>query len=124
MAPMRSHIFDQFKRIHTNRKVSFWYGARSLREAFYIDRLRLDCRRKRELRLAPRTVRATGRRQLGRASPASSTRSSTTTISRITRRPKTASTDICGPPMMNDAVIQMLTDLGVERENVMFDDFG
>ena len=37
MAPMRSHIFDQFRRINTDRKVSFWYGARSLREAFYID---------------------------------------------------------------------------------------
>ncbi|MFA9551067.1 MAG: hypothetical protein ACERIL_08370, partial [Hyphomicrobium sp.] len=35
MAPMRSHIFDQFKRLDTKRKVTFWYGARSLREAFY-----------------------------------------------------------------------------------------
>ncbi|MCH8193816.1 MAG: NADH:ubiquinone reductase (Na(+)-transporting) subunit F, partial [Planctomycetes bacterium] len=37
MGPMRSHIFDQFMRLHTKRKVSYWYGARSLREAFYID---------------------------------------------------------------------------------------
>src|SRR5690606_3363628 len=37
MAPMRSHIFDQFKRLHTHRKVSFWYGARSLKEAFYVE---------------------------------------------------------------------------------------
>src|SRR5690606_3545164 len=37
MAPMRSHIFDQFKRIKTDRTVSFWYGARSLREAFYVE---------------------------------------------------------------------------------------
>ena len=37
MAPMRSHIYDQFRRIHTDRKVSFWYGARSLTEAFYVD---------------------------------------------------------------------------------------
>jgi Na+-transporting NADH:ubiquinone oxidoreductase subunit F len=36
MAPMRSHIFDQFRRLSTDRKVSFWYGARSLREAFYV----------------------------------------------------------------------------------------
>ena len=35
MAPMRSHIFDQLKRIHRDRKMTFWYGARSLREAFY-----------------------------------------------------------------------------------------
>src|SRR5690606_35321595 len=37
MVPMRSHIFDQFRRLHTDRKVSFWYGARSLREAFYVE---------------------------------------------------------------------------------------
>src|SRR5512139_3884016 len=37
MAPMRSHIFDQLKRLHSKRKVTFWYGARSLREAFYVD---------------------------------------------------------------------------------------
>ena len=37
MAPMRSHIFDQLKRLHSTRKMSFWYGARSLREAFYVE---------------------------------------------------------------------------------------
>src|SRR5690606_1248191 len=37
MAPMRSHIFDQFRRLKTHRKVTFWYGARSLREAFYVE---------------------------------------------------------------------------------------
>ncbi len=37
MAPMRSHIFDQLKRLHSKRKISFWYGARSLREMFYDD---------------------------------------------------------------------------------------
>jgi Na+-transporting NADH:ubiquinone oxidoreductase subunit F len=37
MAPMRSHIFDQLKRLHSKRKITFWYGARSLREAFYVE---------------------------------------------------------------------------------------
>jgi Na+-transporting NADH:ubiquinone oxidoreductase subunit F len=37
MAPMRSHIFDQLNRLHSTRKISFWYGARSLREAFYTE---------------------------------------------------------------------------------------
>ena len=37
MAPMRSHIFDQLKRLGSDRKITFWYGARSLREAFYVD---------------------------------------------------------------------------------------
>ena len=37
MAPMRSHIFDQLKRLNSRRKISFWYGARSLREVFYAE---------------------------------------------------------------------------------------
>ncbi len=37
MAPMRSHIFDQLKRLNSKRKISFWYGARSLREMFYVE---------------------------------------------------------------------------------------
>ena len=37
MAPMRSHLFDQFNRIKTNRKVTFWYGARSKKEMFYVE---------------------------------------------------------------------------------------
>ena len=37
MAPMRSHLFDQLKRLHSKRKISFWYGARSLREMFYVE---------------------------------------------------------------------------------------
>ena len=37
MAPMRSHIFDQLKRLNSNRKMSFWYGARSKREMFYVE---------------------------------------------------------------------------------------
>ena len=78
-APMRSHIFDQFKRLHTDRKVSYWYGARSLREAFYIDHFDAIQDGERELRLAPRALRAARRGQLGPATRASSTRCSTTT---------------------------------------------
>ena len=37
MAPMRSHIFDGLKRLHSDRKISFWYGARSLKEMFYVE---------------------------------------------------------------------------------------
>ena len=37
MAPMRSHIFDQLKRLNSKRKMSFWYGARSEREMFYVE---------------------------------------------------------------------------------------
>ena len=67
MAPMRSHIFDQFKRLHTKRKATFWYGARSLREAFYVDEFEALAEGEPELHVAPRAVRAAARGQLDRA---------------------------------------------------------
>ena len=124
MAPMRSHIFDQFKRLHTRRKVTFWYGARSLREAFYVDEFDALQRGEPELRVAPRAVRAAARGQLDRARSASSTTCCTTGTSRTTRRPRTSSTTCAGPGPMNKAVIAMLLSLGVDRENIMLDDFG
>ncbi len=64
MAPMRSHIFDQLKRLHTRRKMTFWYGARSLREAFYGDEFDALAARAPEFQLAPRAVRTAARGQL------------------------------------------------------------
>ena len=64
MAPMRSHIFDQLQRLHTKRKVTFWYGARSLREAFYVEEFDAIAGEQPELRVAPRAVRAAARGQL------------------------------------------------------------
>ena len=78
MAPMRSHIFDQFRRIKTDRKVSFWYGARSLRGAFYIDRLQHHREGERQLRVVPR-ARMWAPRTTGTACVASFTRLSSTT---------------------------------------------
>ena len=66
MAPMRSHIFDQFRRLHTTRKVSFWYGARSLREAFYVDDFDAIQNGEREFQLAPGAVRAAARGRVDR----------------------------------------------------------
>ena len=66
MAPMRSHIFDQFHRLRTKRKVTFWYGARSLKEAFYV-RNSNAAGRQPQLPVAPRALRAAGRGQLERA---------------------------------------------------------
>jgi Na+-transporting NADH:ubiquinone oxidoreductase subunit F len=123
MAPMRSHIFDQFRRLHTNRKVSFWYGARSLREAFYIedfDSIQSE-NENFEWHLA-----------LSEPDDADNWAGLTGFIHQVLydnylkdhRAPEDCEYYICGPPMMNDAVIQMLIDLGVERENILFDDFG
>ena len=123
MAPMRSHIFDQFRRIQTKRKVSFWYGARSAREAFYtedFDKIQEDCENF-EWHLA-----------LSDALPEDKWEGHQGFIHQVLydnylkdhEAPEDAEYYMCGPPMMNQAVINMLLDLGVEPENIALDDFG
>jgi Na+-transporting NADH:ubiquinone oxidoreductase subunit F len=123
MAPMRSHIFDQFRRLHTKRKVSFWYGARSLREAFYIEDF--DS-------IAAENENFEWHLALSEPQEEDDWDGYTGFIHQVLYdnylsshpAPEDCEYYICGPPMMNDAVIKMLTDLGVERENILFDDFG
>ncbi|MCA9659189.1 MAG: NADH:ubiquinone reductase (Na(+)-transporting) subunit F [Myxococcales bacterium] len=123
MAPMRSHIFDQFKRLHTKRKVSFWYGARSLREAFYVDHFD---------RIAEENENFTWHLALSDAKPEDNWTGYTGFIHQVVlenylkdhEAPEDVEYYMCGPPMMNQAVINMLTDLGVEPENILLDDFG
>ena len=123
MAPMRSHIFDQFRRLSTKRKVSFWYGARSLREAFYMehfDAIQAEYENF-EWHLA-----------LSEPLPEDNWTGDTGFIHQVVLdnylknhdAPEDVEYYMCGPPMMNTAVINMLTDLGVEPENIMLDDFG
>lgn len=123
MAPMRSHIFDQFKRLHTQRKVSFWYGARSLREAFYVEDFDMIQRENPNFKwhLA-----------LSEPLPEDNWTGYVGFIHQVLYdnylknhpAPEDVEYYICGPPMMNSAVIKMLHDLGVEDENILFDDFG
>ena len=123
MAPMRSHIFDQFRRLHSNRKVSFWYGARSLREAFYVDDFD-----------SIQSENENFKWHLALSEPQEEDNwdGYTGFIHQVLfdnylkdhPSPEDCEYYVCGPPMMNDAVIKMLTDLGVEPENVLFDDFG
>jgi Na+-transporting NADH:ubiquinone oxidoreductase subunit F len=123
MAPMRSHIFDQFRRIHTKRKVSFWYGARSLREAFYVEEFD---------KIQDENDNFTWHLALSDALPEDDWKGYTGFIHQVLHdeylskhpSPEDCEYYLCGPPMMNDAVTNMLIDLGVERENIMFDDFG
>jgi Na+-transporting NADH:ubiquinone oxidoreductase subunit F len=123
MAPMRSHIYDQFKTLHCDRKVSFWYGARSLREAFYIDHF--DS-------IADENDNFEWHLALSEPLEEDNWNGKVGFIHQVLLdsylkdhpNPEDCEYYICGPPMMNDAVINMLTDLGVERENIMFDDFG
>ncbi len=123
MAPMRSHIFDQFKRLHTQRKVTFWYGARSLREAFYIEDFN-------QIQAEHDNFQWT--LALSDPLPEDDWDGPTGFIHKVLYdrylkdhpSPEDCEYYLCGPPMMNQAVINMLLDLGVERENIMLDDFG
>jgi Na+-transporting NADH:ubiquinone oxidoreductase subunit F len=123
MAPMRSHIFDQFRRIHTDRKVSFWYGARSLREAFYEDDFN---------QIAAENDNFEWHLALSDLLPEDEWEGDTGFIHQVVFEnylknhpaPEDVEYYMCGPPMMNQACINMLLDLGVEPENIALDDFG
>jgi len=123
MAPMRSHLFDQLKRLHSKRKISFWYGARSLREMFYQDEY--DA-------LAADNDNFDWHVALSDPQPEDNWDGLTGFIHNVLFEeylknhpaPEDCEYYMCGPPMMNAAVIQMLTELGVEPDNIMLDDFG
>jgi len=123
MAPMRSHIFDQFKRIHTDRRVTFWYGARSWREAFYIEDFNeiQDANDNFQWFIALSDV--------GDDDPWRGLRGYIHLVVRdeyLMNHPSPEDIEyyLCGPPIMNTSVISMLEDMGVEPENIMLDDFG
>lgn len=123
MAPMRSHIFDQFRRICTKRKVTFWYGARSLREAFYLDDFDMIQRENPNFKW-----------YLALSDPLEEDDwdGYTGFIHQVLYdnylkdhpAPEDCEYYICGPPPMMTACFGMLDSLGVEPENIMFDDFG
>jgi Na+-transporting NADH:ubiquinone oxidoreductase subunit F len=123
MAPMRSHIFDQFKRIHTDRKVTFWYGARSWREAFYVDDFN---------EIQSENDNFQWFIALSDVKPEDPWTGLRGFIHNVVREeyllnhpsPEDIEYYLCGPPIMNTSVITMLEDLGVEPENIMLDDFG
>ena len=123
MAPMRSHIFDQFCRVGTARQVSFWYGARSLREAFYIEDF--DAIQAEHDNFAWHLA-------LSEPLPEDNWSGKTGFIHQVLHdhylkdhsAPEDVEYYLCGPPLMLRACMQMLDSLGVERENILFDDFG
>jgi Na+-transporting NADH:ubiquinone oxidoreductase subunit F len=123
MAPMRSHIFDQFYRLNTARKVSFWYGARSLREVFYLEDFN---------RIQEENENFTWHLALSEPLPEDHWNGLTGFIHQVLYdnylknhpAPEDVEYYICGPPLMITAAINMLIDLGVEYENILFDDFG
>lgn len=123
MAPMRSHIFDQLRRLNSKRKISFWYGARSKREMFYVEDFDM---------LADENENFEWHVALSDPSPEDNWEGYTGFIHNVLLEnylkdhpaPEDCEFYMCGPPVMNAAVINMLKDLGVEDENIMLDDFG
>jgi Na+-transporting NADH:ubiquinone oxidoreductase subunit F len=123
MAPMRSHIFDQIKRLKTKRKISYWYGARSEKEIFYQDDFD---------KLARENENFSWHIALSEPQPEDNWEGLTGFIHQVLfdeyiakhEAPEDCEYYMCGPPMMNGAVIKMLIDQGVETEDIMLDDFG
>jgi Na+-transporting NADH:ubiquinone oxidoreductase subunit F len=123
MAPMRAHIFDQLKRQHTKRRMSFWYGARSLKETFYVDEFD---------ELAANHDNFEWHIALSEPQPEDDWSGYTGFIHKVLhdqylakhRTPEDCEYYLCGPPMMNSAVIKTLEDLGVTSDHILLDDFG
>jgi Na+-transporting NADH:ubiquinone oxidoreductase subunit F len=123
MAPLRSHIFDQLCRLKSRRKISFWYGARSKNEMFYVEDFD---------RLSKEHDNFEWYVALSDALPEDNWQGYTGFIHQVLfdyylkdhPAPEDCEYYLCGPPMMSQAVIGMLIDLGVEQENILFDDFG
>ncbi|GIW98750.1 MAG: Na(+)-translocating NADH-quinone reductase subunit F [Pirellulaceae bacterium] len=123
MAPLRSHIFELFRNRKTNRKVTYWYGGRSLRELFYVDHFRAI---EKEFPNFKFNI------ALSEPKPEDNWDGYVGFIHQVVYEnylkdhpaPEDIEYYLCGPPMMNAAVFKMLDDLGVEPENIAYDDFG
>ena len=123
MAPMRSHIFDQLKRLHSQRTMTFWYGARSLREVFYEEDFN---------QLQTEFPNFKWFVALSDPKPEDEWTGYTGFVHQVLHdqylndhaAPEDCEYYMCGPPMMNAAVIKMLENLGVEKSNILLDDFG
>jgi len=123
MAPMRSHIFDQFLTKKTSRKATFWYGGRSKKELFYVDQFEAIEKEFPNFKFSV---------ALSEPLKEDNWDGYTGFIHQVIMdnylknhpEPEEIEYYLCGPPMMIDAVKKMLDNLGVPQENVMFDDFG
>ena len=123
MAPLRSHIFELFKQRKTGRKVSYWYGGRSKRELFYVEQFD---------KIAKDFPNFSFNIALSEPLPEDHWTGNVGFIHQVLYdnylrdhpAPEDIEYYICGPPMMNQAVFKLLDDLGVEQENIAFDDFG
>lgn len=123
MAPLRSQILHLFNTEKTNRKVSFWYGARSLREIFYEEDFK---------KIEKEFPNFKFNLALSEPLPEDNWKGYVGFIHQVVldnylskhEEPEELEYYLCGPPVMNDAVLKMLDNLGVHKDNIAFDDFG
>lgn len=123
MAPLRAIIHDQLKRVETDRRIHFFYGARSRTDLFYEDEMEALARGHDNFTWVP---------ALSDPEPADDWKGPTGFVHQVALSsylrdhpaPEDCEYYLCGPPMMIHAVTQMLEDLGVEPESIFFDDFG
>jgi Na+-transporting NADH:ubiquinone oxidoreductase subunit F len=123
MAPLRSHIFHLFKTLKTGRKVSYWYGARSIREVFYAEEFE---------EIQKNFPNFSFHLALSEPCAGDNWKGPTGFIHQVLYdnylskhdEPEDIEYYFCGPPQMNNAVLKLLNDLGVPKENIAFDDFG
>ncbi|MCB9664989.1 MAG: NADH:ubiquinone reductase (Na(+)-transporting) subunit F [Alphaproteobacteria bacterium] len=123
MAPLRAHLFHLFHTLKTGRKVSYWYGARSLREMFYWEHFTEIEKEFPNFRFVL---------ALSDPMPQDDWKGPTGFIHQVLLddylkdhdAPEDCEYYMCGPPPMVNAVMRMLDSLGVAKEDIHFDDFG
>jgi Na+-transporting NADH:ubiquinone oxidoreductase subunit F len=123
MAPLRAIIFDQLERLGTDRKISFWYGARSKAELFYDDEFDELARKHKNFRWLV---------ALSDPAPGDDWQGETGFVHdvvyenylRAHAAPEDCEYYLCGPPLMIRAVVAMLQGIGVEQDSIFNDDFG
>jgi Na+-transporting NADH:ubiquinone oxidoreductase subunit F len=122
MAPLRSHLSTLFETRHTSCRVSYWYGARSLQDLFYQDYFE---------ELSQKNENFSFHVALSEAQPEDGWDSYTGFIHEVLKReyldshrdPTEIEYFLCGPPVMIQAASKMLSDLGVNQNQISYDEF-
>jgi Na+-transporting NADH:ubiquinone oxidoreductase subunit F len=124
MAPMRAHIFDQLLRLKSKRQMVFWYSARNLKEAFYIDEFNKLAAEHPNFKW--HVVLSEPRPEDNWTGPVGLVRHNVLRKMYLEKHPAPEDIEfyLCGPDVMNKAVIKLAMEFGVDRENIMLDDFG
>jgi Na+-transporting NADH:ubiquinone oxidoreductase subunit F len=124
MAPMRSHIYDQLLRLKSKRKMTFWYSCRNISEAFYIEEF--NKLQQEHPNFTWHLIPSEPRPEDNYKGPVGLVRNKVLRTAYLDKHPAPEDIEfyLCGPDIMNKAVTKMCLDLGVDRENIMYDDFG